>query len=103
MMPFHLLGVPQVMIWDDNQTRCIGELTFRSDVRAVRLRRDRIVVVLEFKVYVYDFATLRLLQQVHTKRGGRREEGRGTEPCRVQPASRIMARDASYLYNSEHS
>ena len=54
----------QVMIWDDNQTRCIGELTFRSDVRAVRLRRDCIVVVLEFKVYVYNFANLKLMHQV---------------------------------------
>lgn len=31
----------QVMIWDDHQNRCIGELSFRTDVKAVRLRRDR--------------------------------------------------------------
>eukprot|EP00899_Mesostigma_viride_P008604 jgi/Mesvir1/17745/Mv05600-RA.1 len=55
-----------VMIWDDHQSRCIGELSFRSEVRAVRLRRDRIVVVLEHKVYVYNFADLRLLQQIET-------------------------------------
>ncbi|GJP57306.1 hypothetical protein CLOM_g16330 [Closterium sp. NIES-68] len=54
------------MIWDDNQSRCIGELTFRSEVRGVRLRRDRIVVVLEHKVYVYNFADLKLLHQVET-------------------------------------
>lgn len=29
------------MIWDDHQNRCIGELSFRSDVYSVRLRRDR--------------------------------------------------------------
>lgn len=44
----------KVMIWDDHQNRCIGELSFRSEVRGVRLRRDRIVVVLDTRVYVSD-------------------------------------------------
>eukprot|EP00245_Coleochaete_scutata_P009370 TRINITY_DN306_c0_g2_i1.p1 TRINITY_DN306_c0_g2~~TRINITY_DN306_c0_g2_i1.p1 ORF type:complete len:429 (-),score=60.25 TRINITY_DN306_c0_g2_i1:346-1509(-) len=56
----------KVMIWDDHQSRCIGELSFRSEVRGVRLRRDRIVVVLEHKIYVYNFADLKLLHQIET-------------------------------------
>lgn len=69
----------KVMIWDDHQNRCIGELSFRSEVRAVRLRRDRVVVALANKVYVYNFADLSLLDHidtadnakgvVHTRRG----------------------------------
>ncbi|GLC67754.1 hypothetical protein PLESTF_000602000 [Pleodorina starrii] len=55
-----------VMIWDDHQGKCIGEMTFRSQVRAVRLRRDRIVVALEHKVLVYNFADLKLLHQTET-------------------------------------
>ncbi|KAF6135984.1 hypothetical protein GIB67_006876 [Kingdonia uniflora] len=54
------------MIWDDHQNRCIGELSFRSEVQAVRLRRDRIVVVLEQKIFVYNFADLKLLHQIET-------------------------------------
>ncbi|RRT65672.1 hypothetical protein B296_00017387 [Ensete ventricosum] len=54
------------MIWDDHQSRCIGELSFRSDVRAVRLRRDRIIVVLDHKIFVYNFADLKLVHQVET-------------------------------------
>lgn len=56
----------KVMIWDDHQSRCIGELSFRSEVRGVRLRRDRIVVVLEQKIFVYNFSDLKLLHQIET-------------------------------------
>ncbi|EMS57802.1 WD repeat domain phosphoinositide-interacting protein 3 [Triticum urartu] len=56
----------KVMIWDDHQSRCIGELSFKSPVRGVRLRRDRIIVVLENKIFVYNFADLKLVQQIET-------------------------------------
>lgn len=35
-------------------------------VRAVRLRRDRIVVALEHKVLTYNFSDLKLLHQIET-------------------------------------
>lgn len=56
----------KVMIWDDHQSRCISEFSFRSEVRAVKLRRDRLVVVLEHKIYVYNFTDLKLLHQIET-------------------------------------
>lgn len=56
----------KVIIWDDHQSRCIGEFAFRSDVRSVKLSRDRIVVVLEHKIYVYSFVDLKLLHQIET-------------------------------------
>lgn len=56
----------KVMIWDDHQGRCIGELTFRNTVRAVKLRRDRIAVALDHKVLLYNFADLRLITQYDT-------------------------------------
>ncbi|XP_054803054.1 autophagy-related protein 18a-like [Prosopis cineraria] len=56
----------KVMIWDDHEGRCIGELSFRAPVRGVRLRRDRIIVAMEHKIFVYNFADLKLLHQIET-------------------------------------
>lgn len=56
----------KVMIWDDYQNKCIAELEFKNEVKAVKLRRDKIVVVLENKAYVYNFADLQLLEQMET-------------------------------------
>mmetsp|Transcript_94939 Transcript_94939/g.238117 ORF Transcript_94939/g.238117 Transcript_94939/m.238117 type:complete len:494 (+) Transcript_94939:232-1713(+) len=56
----------KVVIWDDLQARTIAELSFRSAVKAVRLRRDLVVVVLNNKVYVYGFRSLSLLDSIET-------------------------------------
>ncbi len=56
----------KVMVWDDHQNRCIGELSFRTEVKAVRMSRERVVVVLEYKIYVYNFADLNLLHTIET-------------------------------------
>ena len=33
----------KVMLWDDNKVKCIGEMSFRSQIKAVRLRQNRYV------------------------------------------------------------
>ncbi len=48
----------KVMIWDDKKNECIGELNFMSEVKAVKLRRDRVVVVTLNTIFVYNFADL---------------------------------------------
>ncbi len=56
----------KVLIWDDHLGRPIGELSFRQRVLSVKLRRDRICVVLKDKIYVYNFSNLALLDTIVT-------------------------------------
>ncbi|EYU34871.1 hypothetical protein MIMGU_mgv1a021676mg [Erythranthe guttata] len=57
----------RVMIWDDQLRRCAYEFSYRSEVMSVRLRHDRIVVVLPQKIKVYDFSDLKLVHEMVTE------------------------------------
>jgi len=56
----------KVLIWDDHQAQCIAELSFHNHVKGVKLRKDRITVVLEKKTFIYDFSDLGLISQFET-------------------------------------
>ncbi|KAI1315311.1 WD repeat domain phosphoinositide-interacting protein 3 [Mortierella claussenii] len=63
----------KVIIWDDQKNRGVIELEFRSEVKAVRLRREKFVVVLNNKVIVYSFdrnpTKLHVFETVDNDRG----------------------------------
>jgi len=56
----------KVVLWDDHQMKCIGELSFKSDVKDVRLRKDHIVTILERRIYIYQISDLKLLDVIDT-------------------------------------
>ena len=56
----------KVMLWDDHQQKCIGELAFKSKVVGVHLRKDKIVVILPDKKYLYNFTDLKLIDAWET-------------------------------------
>ena len=81
----HSLTTP-VCSCPQHQNRCIGELSFRAEVRAVRLRRDRVVVALDRRVYTYNFADLTLVDHLETA-----ENPRGLCAVCASPTSNVLA------------
>ena len=61
----------KVILWDDLRASKgvsgkVGELSFKTYVKAVRLTKDKVVVVVETRVYTYDFDDLSLIDTIDT-------------------------------------
>ena len=57
----------KLVLWDDHKQKEISEMRFMSSVKNVKMKRDRIFVVTEDKIYVFNFNTLELLDTLETK------------------------------------
>ena len=51
---------------DTHDTHSVIPITFNSVVKAVKLRKDMMVIVLEHKTFIFSFLTLQLIEQVDT-------------------------------------
>lgn len=56
----------RVMLWDDNQSKCIGELKFKTPVKGVKMNKETIAVVLQDRIYVYEFSNLKIRDAIET-------------------------------------
>jgi len=56
----------KVFLWDDAQGQSIAELEFAEPVKGMRMRKDRLVVVLEKRLFVYNFSDVKLVDQFET-------------------------------------
>jgi len=56
----------QVVIWDDYQNKQLTELTFSSEVKSVKCRQDKVIIILYEKVVIHKFDDLSLIKQYET-------------------------------------
>lgn len=47
----------KVIVWDDQKEKCVIELEFRSEVKKVCITRDKVIVALLSKIFVYSLCS----------------------------------------------
>lgn len=54
----------KVVIWDDHEKKNRTEITFNNniEIKNIKLRKEMLLVVLEDKVFVFNFETLKLIE-----------------------------------------
>lgn len=55
-----------MVVWDDHEKKSKTEIAFNSNIKRILLREDLLVVVLEEKLFVFNFDTYKLIEQVET-------------------------------------
>ena len=58
----------KVVIWDDHEKKNRTEITFNNncEIRNIKLRKETLVVVMEDKIFVFNFETLKLKENIET-------------------------------------
>ena len=54
----------KVVIWDDHEKKNRTEITFNNniEIKNIKLRKEMLLVVMEDKVFVFNFETLKLIE-----------------------------------------
>ena len=58
----------KVVVWDDNEKKYRTEVTFNANqlIMNVKLRKDMMIVNLVEKTFIFNFNTMKLIEQVET-------------------------------------
>ena len=56
----------KIVIWDDFQNKMISEIKFFSNIKNIKLKKDRIFVVFEKNIYIFDLKTLENIEIILT-------------------------------------
>lgn len=56
----------KVIIWDDHQSKVVSELRFTAYVRNVKLKKDKLIVVCDQKIYVFNLLNFQNIDSIDT-------------------------------------
>ena len=56
----------KVILWDDSQERVISELRFTSYIKNIKLKRNKIFIVCQIKIYVFTFENFTNIDTIST-------------------------------------
>lgn len=56
----------KVILWDDYQTKILNEFKLTSSVKNLKLKKDKIIIVCEQRIYVYSTDKYKLIETIET-------------------------------------
>lgn len=56
----------KVILWDDYQTKELNEFRLTSTVKNIKLKKDKIIIVCEQRIYIYDLEKYKQLEIIET-------------------------------------
>lgn len=76
----------KVIIWDDHRAKVISELSFISIVKNVKLKRDKLFVICEQKIYIFGFISFENIENLETY-----DNPKGIVAISTDPSKTIVA------------
>ena len=58
----------KVILWDDYQTKVLNEFKFTSSIKNLKLKKDKIIIVCDQRIYVYNTDKYKLLETIETSK-----------------------------------
>ena len=56
----------KVILWDDYQTKVLNEFKLTSSVKNLKLKKDKIIIVCEQRIYIYNIDKFKLTETIET-------------------------------------
>lgn len=76
----------KVIIWDDHQSKVVSELRFTSYIYNVKLKKDRLIVVCEHKIYLFNLLNFQNIDTIDTF-----DNAKGLIAVNPDPKSTVIA------------
>lgn len=70
----------KVILWDDYNTKVLNEFKLTSSVKNLKLKKDKVIIVCEQRIYVYSTDKYKLIETIETFKNEFGAMGINTDP-----------------------